>query len=94
MDSVMEDEPMFKLSLSKSTNYVNVASLVALIVTLSACAQTRVKPTELSQEVPQSAFNDENWDTRRSDSNFQTRPNAFKDRAPAKRRARTSVAGY
>ena len=80
----------------RPATYVKLASLMTLIVAISACASKRVGPEELSQEVPQSAFTEENWDTYRSDHNVRTYANkkAFKNRVKNTARTRPSaVAG-
>lgn len=87
---------MSKPMIWRPTSYVNLAAAMTLIVSLSACATKRTAPQELSQEVPQSAFNEENWDTFRSDRNVQTHVNkkTFKNRVRNSSRTQfSSVAG-
>lgn len=84
----MEDKTMW-------SNLVKLAMAVTFLG-LSACASSpRMKPQELSNEIPQSAFNEDNWDTYRSDRNYQTYDReSFKRRVKsAKRSAKSSVAG-
>lgn len=87
---------MNSLSLWRSATYVKLASAMTLIVATSACASNRVAPKELSQEKVESAFNEENWDTYRSDRQVRTLANkkTFKDRVRnAKKSQSSSVAG-
>jgi hypothetical protein len=92
----MEDKIMSKPMTWRPATYVKLASVLTFFVATTACTSTRVRPQELSQEVPQSAFNEENWDTFRSDSQYQTYASkkTFKKRVknPA-RPQRSSVAG-
>ena len=78
--------------------YVKLAAAVTVIVSLAACAGKRVRPEELSQEKPQSAFNEDNWDTFRSDRNYRTIPankKTFQSRVKGKKKAQaSSVADY
>jgi hypothetical protein len=69
---------------------------MTLIVAATACASKRVSPEELSQEKVQSAFNEDNWDTYRSDRNYSVIANkqAFKNRVKKSGRTKnSSVAG-
>lgn len=93
---VTEDKTMHKPMTWRPATYVKLASLMTLIVAISACASKRVSPEELSQEVPQSAFNEDNWDAYRSEQNVRTYANkkAFKNRVKNAARTRSSaVAG-
>ncbi len=87
---------MSTLSPWRPATYVKLASVMTLIVSASACASKRVQPKELSQERVESAFNEENWDTYRSDRNYRTYANkkTFKNRVKNVTRPQSSsVAG-
>lgn len=87
---------MSTTSLWRPATYVKLASAMTLIVATTACASKRVSPDELSKEKVQSAFNEDNWDTYRSDRNYSVIANkqVFKNRVKkAGKTPGSSVAG-
>lgn len=77
---VMEDKTM-------TTSTVRLILALTFLGSLVACAGRTVRLEELSPEKPESAFNEENWDTYSSDQNVRliANKNNFKKRVKASR---------